>query len=205
MHSPGTRVASQRARVAADYDFRASGRVAGGAPTEVVHILGLVLVFWWGVDKLPPWTRTPVRTGSRPGLRPGSQPGLARWRQRWRGWLPRTWTGCPTPPWPNRSWSWGAGGLPGGPVAQEAGRRGRPRGRRGRAGDPGGLDRRVAAAAATDGRRGGQQHGADRSGLFPRPLDPDRPGPGRRGIVASSCPGAGRWHPRPGRSPRRCG
>src|SRR5215211_7854283 len=50
--------------------------LAGGCE-RVVHILGLVLVFGSGVDRLPPWTRThirPVGQPARPARRPAKQP-----------------------------------------------------------------------------------------------------------------------------------
>ena len=61
-------------------------RGVGVAPAERLSPdVGLVLVFGWGVDRLPPWTRTHIRPASRRAWR--------RWRPSSRSWPPSTSTG----------------------------------------------------------------------------------------------------------------
>jgi len=63
MHSPGTGVAWEIRRARSDDPAPGAGRVV---PDVVV-----VLALGWGVDRLPPWTRTPIRPATRPERRRG--------------------------------------------------------------------------------------------------------------------------------------
>ena len=100
-------------------------RPSGHAPTtrrrvgeSCPQIVVVVLVFGWGVDRLPPWTRTPIRPATRPGPgRAGSAGGRAPGPGR-----PGPSTGWLTAPWPSGcsrcgGWwtAWKATGSPNSP------------------------------------------------------------------------------------------
>jgi hypothetical protein len=96
-----------------------AGNCPVSAPEIVVHILGLLLAFPCGLDRLRPWNRTGVRAACRRGWCRSP-----RWLM---GWPPRTSTACPTPPSPSRPWgcggwctAWRASGSGGWPPSTAA-------------------------------------------------------------------------------------
>src|SRR4029453_12614940 len=97
----------------------------------VVLILGLVLVFGWGLDRLPYGLEHLFGPAC---CRPRRWGGWGRWSWGWNTWSPRTWTACRRGP-----------GRAGGGVAVAGG----PAGGQGRK-ELAGVDARGAAGAELD-------------------------------------------------------